>query len=281
MFYDDDLTKIIDQYATPAAREVDANGEFPQASINALQSVDLLGITVSEEFGGGGLGHVHRRDPGEDPETRPPGAPAWLGLGVTVGGKQDYLGDGELADVPGAAPGCPRPRRDRRTRARARRWPRSWRSPGPTRGRALGVKLVLGEEDGELDLPGAGAAVLALVGQPGVSFEVTGTPVPSIAAYSLSSSGDGGSAMSLRAVIMAARSLTAASAAAAPLASRLREVDHAPKNAALVHVAESLGDGIERVDLRCQLVDLKRTLGVQLNEAWDRQEWAGHAEQRA
>ena len=119
MFYDDDLTKIIDQYATPAAREVDANGEFPQASINALQSVDLLGITVSEEFGGGGLGHVHRRDPGEDPETRPPGAPAWLGLGVTVGGKQDYLGDGELADVPGAAPGCPRPRRDRRTRARA------------------------------------------------------------------------------------------------------------------------------------------------------------------
>ena len=56
MFYDDDLTKIIDQYVAPAARKVDANGEFPQASIDALQSVGLLGITISEEFGGGGLG---------------------------------------------------------------------------------------------------------------------------------------------------------------------------------------------------------------------------------
>jgi isovaleryl-CoA dehydrogenase len=56
MFYDDDLTKIIDQYVAPAAREVDGNGEFPQASIDALQSAGLLGITVSEEFGGGGLG---------------------------------------------------------------------------------------------------------------------------------------------------------------------------------------------------------------------------------
>ena len=53
---------------------------------------------------------------------------------------------------------------------------------------------------------------------PAVSLEVTGTPVPSIAAYSLSGSGDGGSGTSLRAVIAAARSRSAA-ALAAPLAS--------------------------------------------------------------
>ena len=45
-----------------------------------------------------------------------------------------------------------------------------------------------------------------------------GTPVPSMAAYSLSGSGDGGSGTSLRAVMSAARSRPAA-ALAAPLAS--------------------------------------------------------------
>ena len=57
-----------------------------------------------------------------------------------------------------------------------------------------------------------------LPSRPAVSFAVTGTPVPSIAAYSLSGSGDGGSGTSLRAVIAAARLRTAA-AFAAPLAS--------------------------------------------------------------
>ena len=60
-----------------------------------------------------------------------------------------------------------------------------------------------------------------LPSRPAVSFAVTGTPVPSIAAYSLSGSGDGGSGTSFRAVISAARSRTAA-AAAVPLASAAR-----------------------------------------------------------
>ena len=57
-----------------------------------------------------------------------------------------------------------------------------------------------------------------LPARPAVSFEVTGTPVPSMAAYSLSGSGDGGSGTSLRAVISAARSRSAA-ALTVPLAS--------------------------------------------------------------
>jgi isovaleryl-CoA dehydrogenase len=56
MFYDEDLTKIIDQYVAPAAPDVDATGDFPQAGIEALQSAGLLAITVSEDLGGGGLG---------------------------------------------------------------------------------------------------------------------------------------------------------------------------------------------------------------------------------
>ena len=53
----------------------------------------------------------------------------------------------------------------------------------PVRDRvALAVELILGEEDGELDLAGAGPAVFALPAGPAVSLAVTGTPVPSIAA---------------------------------------------------------------------------------------------------
>ena len=84
MFYDDDLTKIIDEYAHPAARAVDANGEFPKASINAWQSVrPARHHGASEEFGGGGSVmfidaiEVKIRRRGRQ-------APAWLGLGVTV-----------------------------------------------------------------------------------------------------------------------------------------------------------------------------------------------------
>jgi hypothetical protein len=58
-----------------------------------------------------------------------------------------------------------------------------------------------------------------------------GTPVPSITAYSLSGSGDGGSGTSFLAVMCAARSRTAA-ACAAPLASAARStrltVRHTP-----------------------------------------------------
>lgn len=56
MSYDHDLDKVIDQHVAPDAPRVDAAGEFPAASIKALQSAGLLAITVSEEYGGGGLG---------------------------------------------------------------------------------------------------------------------------------------------------------------------------------------------------------------------------------
>jgi hypothetical protein len=60
-----------------------------------------------------------------------------------------------------------------------------------------------------------------LPSRPAVSLAVTGTPVPSMQAYSLSGSGEGGSGTSVRAVIALARSRTAA-ALAAPLASAER-----------------------------------------------------------
>jgi hypothetical protein len=80
---------------------------------------------------------------------------------------------------------------------------------------------VLGEEDGELDLAGAGAPVFAFPLPAGVSFEVMGTPVPSMTAYSLSGAGEGGSGTSFRAAMSRARSRPAA-ARAAPLASAAR-----------------------------------------------------------
>jgi hypothetical protein len=83
---------------------------------------------------------------------------------------------------------------------------------------SLVVHLVLGEEDGELDLAGAGAAVLALALPAGCFLRGDRTPVPSIAAYSLSGSGNGGSGTSFLAVTSDARSRTVA-AAAAPLLS--------------------------------------------------------------
>ena len=57
--------------------------------------------------------------------------------------------------------------------------------------------------------------------RPAVSLEVMGTPVPSMTAYSLSGSGDGGSGTSFRAAIRAARP-RAAAATAPPLASAAR-----------------------------------------------------------
>jgi hypothetical protein len=64
---------------------------------------------------------------------------------------------------------------------------------------AVVVEFVLDEEDdAELDFPGPGPPVFALALPSGCSPLVTGTPVPSMAAYSLSGSGDGGSGTSLR-----------------------------------------------------------------------------------
>ena len=63
-----------------------------------------------------------------------------------------------------------------------------------------------------------GEVVATTPSRPAASFAVTGTPVPSIAAYSLPGSGDGGSGTSLRVVIALAR-LRSAAAFAAPLAS--------------------------------------------------------------
>jgi hypothetical protein len=83
------------------------------------------------------------------------------------------------------------------------------------------VELALGEEDGELDLAGAGASVFPLPSRPAVSFEITRTPAPSMAAQSLSGRRDGGRRTNFRAVISAARTWLAA-ARAAPLASAAR-----------------------------------------------------------
>ena len=60
---------------------------------------------------------------------------------------------------------------------------------------------------------------------------VTGTPVPSIAAYSLSGGGDGGSGISLRSVIALAGSPDRGRAAAVPLASAARSTRLAVRRA--------------------------------------------------
>ena len=54
---------------------------------------------------------------------------------------------------------------------------------GPVADRvAVLAQPVLGEEDGELDLAGAGPAVFSLALRPAVSLAVMGTPVPSMTA---------------------------------------------------------------------------------------------------
>jgi hypothetical protein len=93
---------------------------------------------------------------------------------------------------------------------------------------AVLAQLALGEEHGELDLAGAGAAVLAPAGPPGCSPAVTGTPVPSMTAYSLPGSGTGGSGTSLRAAMSRARSRTAAACAAPAARSTRLTVRRAP-----------------------------------------------------
>jgi hypothetical protein len=106
------------------------------------------------------------------------------GLGELRGG--DVPGgavaeDGELADVVRAAADALGP--DQVPERRGGLESRDDARGGPVAdGVAVSVELVLGEEDAELDLAGAGAAVLAFPLRPAVSFAVMGTPVPSMAA---------------------------------------------------------------------------------------------------
>ncbi len=48
------LQRAIDEVVRPAAAEVDAEAEFPEASIEALGEAGLLGLTVAEDMGGSG-----------------------------------------------------------------------------------------------------------------------------------------------------------------------------------------------------------------------------------
>src|SRR5437868_13999912 len=55
--YLDALNKVIDEVIAPAALEVDQNGTFPRAGMEALGRAGLLGLISSEEVGGLGQGH--------------------------------------------------------------------------------------------------------------------------------------------------------------------------------------------------------------------------------
>jgi len=52
----DALARVIDDVVAPEAAAVDLDGTYPQASIDALAGVGLLGLTTSAELGGGGQG---------------------------------------------------------------------------------------------------------------------------------------------------------------------------------------------------------------------------------
>lgn len=54
--YRDALLRVIDEVVAPRAASVDASGEFPRAQVDALGAAGMLGLTVPEEFGGGGAG---------------------------------------------------------------------------------------------------------------------------------------------------------------------------------------------------------------------------------
>lgn len=54
--YRDALLRVIDEVVAPRAASVDASGEFPRAQADALGAAGILGLTVPEEFGGGGAG---------------------------------------------------------------------------------------------------------------------------------------------------------------------------------------------------------------------------------
>src|SRR6202034_4267897 len=52
--YRDALEQVIVEVVRPQAGQVDAAGEFPRQSIDALGTAGLLGLTVAETLGGGG-----------------------------------------------------------------------------------------------------------------------------------------------------------------------------------------------------------------------------------
>jgi isovaleryl-CoA dehydrogenase len=51
----DALERVIDEVVSPNAGDVDRDGKFPQASIEALRAEGFLGLTSSAEVGGSGL----------------------------------------------------------------------------------------------------------------------------------------------------------------------------------------------------------------------------------
>jgi isovaleryl-CoA dehydrogenase len=62
MSYRDQLAEVIADVIEPAAREVDRQGTFPRAGIEALGRAGLLGLTVSADHGGGGAGPAEAAD---------------------------------------------------------------------------------------------------------------------------------------------------------------------------------------------------------------------------
>jgi isovaleryl-CoA dehydrogenase len=52
----DALERVIDEVVAPNAGDVDRDGKFPQASIEALRAEGFLGLTSSADVGGAGLG---------------------------------------------------------------------------------------------------------------------------------------------------------------------------------------------------------------------------------
>jgi alkylation response protein AidB-like acyl-CoA dehydrogenase len=55
--YLDILSPIIDEVTAPAASEIDRDGAFPRAALDALGRAGLLGLVSSQEVGGLGEGH--------------------------------------------------------------------------------------------------------------------------------------------------------------------------------------------------------------------------------
>ncbi|MGH3157552.1 MAG: acyl-CoA dehydrogenase family protein [Streptosporangiaceae bacterium] len=56
MSYREDLAVVIDEVVAPNARQVDREGKFPRDGMEALGRAGILGLTVSTDHGGGGLG---------------------------------------------------------------------------------------------------------------------------------------------------------------------------------------------------------------------------------
>ena len=62
MTYRQNLSKVVDEVIAPAAREVDREGKFPRAGLDALGNAGILGLTVPAEHGGGGEGRAAAAD---------------------------------------------------------------------------------------------------------------------------------------------------------------------------------------------------------------------------